>query len=814
MFQNYLKIALRNLVKHKTFSLINILGLTGGLTCCLLIFVFVSDELSYDNFHSKKDRIYRVEYFIGDFDIARIPPVFAEHFDGFFPEIEKTARMFPRNISVLIDQGIGIEPKKFEEEGVWFADSSTFEIFDYNFVHGSIKNALHDPFTVLLNEEIAEKYFGTIQVIGKKISMEGKSFKIAGVVKDFPNNSHFHFNILAPYQNMLDVEPEPLGSGLRRNFKRNYMVSHSFTYVLLEEGANPESVEERFVDFVNNKIPEPMRKGQSFKLQPLHDIHLNSDVGAQSEPPGNLTFLYIFIAVGALTLIIACINFINLSTARSLQRTKEIGMRKVMGAWKTSLVNQFLGESFVTTAFASILAFIATVFLLPVLNEMTGKELEVAVLYTPWVWLGFILLFILTSIMAGLYPAFFVTKISPVYTLKGLSSTNAKGGLSFRKGLIVVQFTISIILISGTLVVREQLDLLRNKPLGFKKDLMVNVPVQSQNFNNVFGGVSDEKRTRLNSFEEAMASIPGVEGSTISANAPGQGVVNRNAIPEGFTAEDNILAPVFAVDYDFLEVYEIEILSGRNFSKEFSSDPEEAFIINEKAIEEYQFGSLEEAIGKSINIEGKEGKVIGVIENFNFMPLTQPIGALIMDISIPQFNTFSIKLHNLNVPETLSEIENLWNTHFPNETFDHTFLDEQINQIYATQEQLGKVVSNFSILAILISCLGSYGLIMFVASQKMKEIGIRKVLGASVAGLVLMLSKRFIWLTLIAMVIAVPISYWLADWWLEDFSYRISISPFSFLLGSAITIALVFFTIGFRAFRTANANPVNALRNE
>ncbi len=814
MLKNYIKIALRNLKKHRTFSFINILGLTGGLTCCLLIFIFVSDELSYDKFHSKKDRIYRIEYLIGDFDISRVPPVFAENFDGFFPEIEKTARMFPRHASIRINQADGSSPKRFEEESVWFADSSTFDLFDYHFIEGSMETALQEPFTVLLNEEIAEKYFGNKYPIGETLYMEGKPFKVAGVIEDFPSNSHIHFNIMAPYKNMFDVEPEPLGNGLRQNFKMNWMVSHSFTYVLLKEGADPVAVEKRFVEFVDTKIPEQMRKGQSFKLQPLLDIHLNSDVQAQFEAPGNMTFIYVFIAVGFLTLLIACINFINLSTARSLQRTKEIGMRKVMGAWKGNLIGQFLGESFVTTALASGLAFIATFFLLPLLNDVTGKELVVDVLYTPLVLVGFLGLFVLTSILAGLYPSFFVTKISPVYSLKGLDRRDTKGGLSFRKGLIIVQFTISILLISGTLIVNEQLDYLRSKPLGFQKDYILNVPVQSQNFNNVFGGVDSLKRQKMNVFEGELTSVPGVLGSSVSAFAPGQGAVNRNVIPEGFTAEDNVLAPVYAVDYDFIELYGIEIVSGRNFSEEFGTDHQSAFLINEQAIADYNFGDKETALGKGINIEGKEGKVVGVVSDFNFLPLTQAIGPLIMEISVPQFNTFSIKINNQNIPETLAAVEQLWNSHFPNETFDYTFLNEQLDEIYVAQEQLSKVVSNFSILAILISCLGSYGLIMFLANQRMKEIGIRKVLGATVMSLVMMLSRSFFWLTVIAMGIAIPISYWLSDQWLEEFSYRISIAPQSFLYASAITLVLVLLTIGFRAFGTAISNPVNALRNE
>lgn len=814
MFKNYLKIALRNLTKHRTFSLINILGLTGGLVCCLLIFIYVSNELSYDRFHTKKDRIYRVEYLIGDFDIASIPPVFATHFSSFFPEMESAARMFQRNISVQIDLNEQA-PAKYEEERVWFADSSVFEIFDFEFLDGQIERQLTAPYSVILNEEIATKYFPGERAIGKTILMEGRPFKVSALARDFPSNSHLHFNILAPYDNMYDVESEPLATNIRQNFKLNYMVSHSYTYVLLHEGTNPEDVNARFVDFVDTIIPENMRKGQSFKLQPLLDIHLNADVGAQPEPPGNLTFLYVFIAVGALTLIIACINFVNLSTARSLERTREIGMRKVLGAWKTNLINQFLGESFVTTALAAVLAYMLTFFLLPVLNDITGKSLEIDVLYTVDVLVALFGLFVVTSILAGIYPAFFVTKISPVYSIKGMSGSSIKSGLSFRRGLIVVQLAISILLISGTLIVRDQLDFLQSQPLGFQKEHMINVPIQSRNFNNVFGGIGDEKRQAMNAFEDALATIPGVMASTASANAPGQGVVNRNVVPEGFTAEDNMLGPVFAVDYDFIETYDIGLVSGRNFSKEYATDHTDAFLINQEAIKAYNFGSPEEALGKTILVDGsKEGKVVGTIEDFNFLSLSQPIGPMIMEISVPQFSVFSIKIDNNNITQTIASIEQVWNEHFPHETFDYMFLDEQLTEIYIDQQRLGKVVSNFSLLAILISCLGAYGMIMFVVSQRMKEIGIRKVLGASALGLVLMLSRRFIWLALISMLLAVPAAYSLADMWLSDFAYRVDISPTSFGIAGLLTLLLVLMTIGLKAFRTALANPVEALRNE
>lgn len=704
---------------------------------------------------------------------------------------------------------------RYEEPDIYFADSSVFDMFSFELVTGTLENGLSNPFTAIISEQMAIKYFGSTNAVGKLITLEGEhSFRISAVVKNFPSNSHIQFGMFLPYDNMYDIEPDNLENIIRGNFKMNWMVSHSMTYVLLKEGTSSTTVDARFPDFIAEKIPENMQKGQAFKLQPLLDIHLNTDVQAPGVSTGSMSFIYIFIVVGAFTLLIASINFINLSTARSLQRTREIGMRKVLGAWKSNLIIQFLGESFLTTLASSIIAVIFAVLLLPELNSLTGKSIAASIVLNPMILGGAIILVLMTGLMAGLYPAFFVTRVSPIHSLKGLLSEKVRSGLSFRKGLIIIQFTISMILISGSLIIFEQLDLLKNMPLGFQKEHIINIPVQSQNLNNLFGAIDAGKRQKMNAFEAEISGLPGVIASTVSAGAPGFGIVNRNVIPEGFTVEDNMIAPVYSVDYDFIETYGIEVVFGREFSKEFGTDHLNAFMINEYAVKEYEFGSADQAIGKEINVEGKIGKVIGVVENFNFMPLNNPIGALILHVSTPSFSTFSIKIENQNIPATLSDIEATWNEIFPNETFTATFLDEQIDQNYLAQKQLADIVAYFSFLAIIISCMGSYGLIMFIAQQKMKEVGIRKVLGASVGQVVMLLSKRFVGLALVATVISIPFGLWVGDYWLENFSYRIEIKPYGFLLASIITMLMVLLTIGYQSIKTARSNPVNALRNE
>jgi putative ABC transport system permease protein len=812
MLKNYLKTAFRNLIRNKTFSVITILGLAGGLTCSMLILTFVVDELSYDKFHTKKDRIYRLRYFIGDFDIARVPPVFKENLN-FFPEIESSARLFSRSVSVRVPSDDN-DDRRFEEPNVNFTDPELFKIFDFELLSGQLEGALEEPFTVVLNEEVSMKYFNSTDVIGESIVMEGdQSFKVIAVVKEFPTNSHVHFDMLLPYDNMYDLEPEGLREAIRNNFKVNWMVSHSPTYVLLNQSSSPEAVNNRFVEFVNEKIPENQQKGQRFEVQPLLDIHLNDEVQAQAEPPGSRQFIFIFIAVGILTLLIACINFVNLSTAKSLERAKEIGMRKVLGAWRTHLISQFMGESFVTTILASAISIWFTLMLLPQLNALTNKELTIDILSTPIIVAGFIVITLVTAFLAGLYPSFFVTRVAPIRSLKGLIASS-NGNLSFRRALIVIQFAISIMLISSAFIVFDQLKLLRTKPLGFNKDFIITVPIQSANFNSVFGGVDEEKRQTMNAFEDALASIPGVLGSTVSSTPPGFGMVNRNIIPEGFTAEDNMLAPVMSIDYDFLDTYEIDLLSGRDFDRSFGTDEASAFLINETAVRAFNFTNNEDALGKEINLEGKVGKVVGVVGDFHFLALSETMRPLIMEILVPQFSTFSIKLNNQNIPATLTSIEQTWNDFFPDQTFDHSFLDEALAQNYETQEQFGTLVGYFAFLAIFISCLGSYGLIMFIASQKKKEVGIRKVLGASVIQVVTLLSSRFLIMVIIAMIIAVPITYYLAVQWLENFSYRISPSPLSFVVASVLTIILVLLTVSAQSLKAAISNPTHSLRSE
>lgn len=813
MLKNYLKVAVRNLLRHKAYSLINILGLSIGLTCCLLLFMYVQHELSYDKFHAKSDRIYRLKYEINNFNLARTPLPIAPLLDDFFPEIEAAARLYNRAVSVEVTDATG-NKQQFEEDRVFFTDSSINQIMSFEYLAGNPGTALAAPFSVVLVEELAQKYFGSESAIGKTIYLAGNHpFKVTGVIRDFPTASHVRFNMIAPFDNLFDIEQGD-GQALKERLNQNWVASHLYTYALLREGESVATVNARFGDFYEKFVPENLRIGQKWSLIPITDIRLRANLNAEPEAVSDITYVYIFSAIAILTLLIACINFINLSTARSLQRTKEIGMRKVLGAWKTQLVSQFLGESLVVSLLAATLATAFAFYLLPYLNEVTDKQLVFNEFITPANMAAFAGLIAATALVAGIYPAFFVTRIDPANSLKGILSNKGKTGLSFRKTLVIIQFTVSIILISGGIIVYQQVDFMRNRPLGFEKDFLINVPLFSNNFNNAFGGVEGTMRQRMNAFEEELLNNPNVVGSTLSDNPLGLGAVYRPVIPEGHTREENLLAPVLAVDYDFIETFDLQIIQGRGFDKSFGTDHLSAVVANESAVREWGYDSSEAALGKKFTVEGKDANIVGVVKDFHFTTLQTPIGPFVMHVSVPNFTMFSIKISQQNMPATIARIEEAWARHFPEKTFEYNFLDETLASAYQNEERLGTIVGYFAFVAILISCLGSYGLIMFLAQQKMKEISIRKVLGASVGHIIYLLSKGFAVLVLISLVIAVPVVYYFMDGWLEDFSFRISIGPGSFLLAGGLTLAIVGLTIGYQAMKAAYSNPVSTLRNE
>lgn len=821
MLLNYLKIASRYLAKYRVFTFINVVGLGVGMACCLFIFLFVRHEISYDQFYPDKDRLYRVVYHAtNDFDYAQVPPPIAPLMPDFFPEVEVAARMYNRSISVQVPHASG-EPEHFEEDQALFVDSTFLDIFSLDFVAGNGLTRLSQPDEVILDREIAEKFFGSEAVrrgtvIGQTLLLDGNHpYQVVAVAEDFPDNAHLHFSLMLPYESMFTLAPTARDTVMRKNLAQNWVISHSSTYVRLREGTHPAQVEDRFASLVEQHAPEQLQIGQSFSLQPITDIHLNPDVLLSPEGTNDRRYVYIFLAIAVLTLLIACFNFINIATAQSARRLKEVGMRKVMGARKVHLFGQFIGESL----WVSFLAFLLALFIiftgLPEFNNLTQKSFTWQNL-TEWpVVLAFVGVFVLTGLIGGSYPALHMSQWQVMRTLRSSASTGRVGRRwSLRHILVVLQFTASIALISGTVVIFRQLHYLENQSVGFDREAIVTVPLFSQDLNNIFGGVDDTFRSRLNTFENELISHPGIEGSTLSSTVLGIGVVARGVQPEGMDPEEHLFAPSFSVDYDFLETYGLELAAGRAFSRETGTDHTEAFIVNETAVQEFNWGTPEQAIGKEITLEGKSGKVIGVLRDFHYSSLYLPIGSMVMDIGVPMFTTLSLRLQTDKFRESIAYAEAKWQEYFPEKTFEYSFLDESIRELYQSDARIGNIIGIFAILAILVSCLGSYGLAMLLARQKEKEISIRKVLGASLAQIITILTRNYFLLILIASVLAIPLAYWAMNEWLTNFAYRIPMGAGLFGLAIAAVLVVAALTISHQTIKAAFVNPAETLKDE
>jgi putative ABC transport system permease protein len=811
MLKNFFKTAGRNILKYKAYSLINFLGLTTGLALAILIFAYVRSELSYDRFHDNTDRLYRIRYVAPNgLELASSPPPIAPVMKDFFPEVEEAGRMYRRNVSITRQES----EETFEETNVYFTDSTIMKMFTFQFVSGNPDRALIDKFTVVITEEMAKKYFGDKDPLGESLLFAGKQlFKVTGVIKDFPDNSHLRFNMLVPYENMFDLESDAAAQVLRNNLSVNFIISHSYTYVLLKPGADAGNVDKNMDAFLKKYAQPNLLVGQVFTLMPLKDIHLKSTLLVEPTPTNSWTNLYIFIGVGILTLLIAAINYINLSTAQSFSRIKEIGIRKILGSMKHQLIAQFLAESFLFCALSIVLSFGVFYAILPLLNELTGKTLQFGeVVDRELIFTSFILVIFIT-LLAGGYPSYFVTRFNSINALKG-QGTGGFGNQVFRKALIIFQLSVACMLVSGSLLIMKQLDFLVSRPLGFQKEHTINVPLFSQNLNGIFRQNDSTFWVRLQSFRDVIETQSGVTGTALSSNAPGLGAVFRGTIPEGFTQQDNMFIANLSVDYDFLKTYGMELLAGRTFSKEFGTDPAEAFIVNETAVREFKWETPEGALGKKIIREGKEGKIIGVIRDFNFSSLTTPVAAMVIEMNPNQYNTLSVKFENANVQSTLDNIEKDWNRMFPEKTFQFTFLDEQLDSQYESFQNFGIIIQTFALIAILISCLGVYGLVLFVVQRKVKEIGVRKVLGASIGSILGLIYRDFVWLLAIGFVVATPVSYYFMDQWLENFTYRTGIDAMTYLISFLVVVVIIGLTIAYQALQASMANPVNSLRSE
>jgi putative ABC transport system permease protein len=795
MFRNYLKIAFRNLWKRRTFSLINILGLTVGMTACFLIFLYVRFELSYDSFHSRADRIYRMVC-----DIKTPTSVIRADGPAFpvlpnikneFPELESAVRLVE---SSLLLRKADI---KFQEEHSLFADPAFFQMFDFTLLQGDPKTVLKDPFSIVFSETTAKKYFGTANPIGQTLLLTGRGWpvKVTGLMKDIPENSHIRGDIIVS----MSTETENLNKGLEEQWE--WTSYHPESYLLLKPNTDIHALQARFPAFMEKREGEEMRKQQMYSslyLEPIKDIYLYSTRNGNKTINSKNVYLFSFIA--AIILLIACINFVNLTTARSAERVKEVGIRKVVGALRPELARQFIGESVLLCLIAFLLTILFSAGLIPEFNELSGKTISRGIFEHPSYIFFLFLAAVSIGLLAGFYPALVLSSLKPSAVLKGRFITSVRGSM-LRKGLVLVQFSLSIGFIIMTLVVYNQLNYMRDQNLGFSKDQMM-----------VINTEGDPGKT---AFQHSLKGVPGVLSTSLASSVPGSdNPVIHTEIENNKGVMQVAPMDLYFVDWDYVSQYKIAIAAGRSFSRDFQTDTTQAMLINETAAKMFGFHSPEQAIGRRFNQYGREGQIIGVMKDFHFRSLQQEIKPLSMRIEPDGCYLVSVKVSAVHLPNILTSIENKWKAAIPHRPLIYYFLDEFFDQQYRSDERFGKLFLYFAALAIFISCMGLLGLSSYNTIQRTREIGVRKVMGASVPDIINLLSKDFIKPVVISFIIASPIAWWFMHEWLLDFAYRVKISWWVFLTAGLLALMIAVFTISFQAIKAALANPVNSLKTE
>lgn len=809
MFKNYFKVAIRNLWKNKTFSFINIFGLAVGIATCLLISLYVLDELSYDKYNKNADRIYRIDAdikFGGDEQkLAVCPDPLAFAMVKDYPEVENAVRF--RNYGPsLVKKG----NENIKEQRIIYADSTLFDVFTLPMTEGNPKKALAEPNSVVVTEKIAKKYFNTTHALGKVLRFDNKNdYKITGVIKEIPENSHFNFDF---FISLAGVEEA----------KQNIWVSFNFnTYLLLRKDAKVTSFRKKFAEIMKRYMwpqaeqlmhinQEDFKKSGNFihlSLTPLTNIHLHSDRIAELAPNSDVQIVYIFSVIAIFILLVACVNFMNLSTARSANRAKEVGVRKVLGTQRRNLISQFLTEAVVMSLIAFVFAIGIALLLLPFLNELALKDLTLSVAEHPFLFPLLIAFAIVVGLLAGSYPAWYLSAFRPIQVLKGTIATGFKRSY-LRSGLVVFQFFISIVLIIATIVIYNQLNYIRNKKLGFNKEQVILV-------RDAY--VLDKQ---AESFRQEVLKYPEIVSGTKSGYLPvsNSGRDNESLFPEGHIENDKAVSTQFwTVDHDYIKTMGMQMVQGRDFNKDFPTDSS-AIILNETAVK--LFGFSGNPIGRKVteltDLNAKTTRdytVVGVVKNFNFESLRQNIGALCMRIG-NSTGTISFRIKTTNVAQTINHIKTTWKQMAPNEPFSYSFLNEEFDNMYRSEQRSGKIFISFAILAILIASLGLFGLAAYAAEQRTKEIGIRKVLGATVNNIVGMLSKDFLKLVLVASLIAFPVAWWAMHKWLQDFAYRVDLNWWVFLMAAVLALLIAILTVSFQAIKAALTNPVKNLRTE
>lgn len=790
MFSHLFKIAFRNIYRQKGYSFINISGLAIGLSFSILILLWIQDELSYDTFHNNIENIYQIEenqYYNGErFHVNVTPFPSAPVLEDEIPEILETARYMPW----LGEMYVRHNDKTFLEKDVVAADAEFFKIFTYNFVQGNPETALKNANTIVIDEEIAKKYFGNENPIGKTLSINNSlDFEVTGVMEKIPDNSSLNFSIVFPFTDLKQI-----------NYWSDSWGNNSiYSFVDLQPGASIKEVDKKMTEILkrNNEGTET-----EFMLFPYKDKHLFS-YGGYGKPDTAVKYIYIFAGIAVFVLLIACINFMNLSTAKSANRSKEIGVRKAVGGLRGSLIKQFYGESIILAFISAFAALVIVTILLTPFNDITSKSISFTELLKLDFILGFLIITLITGFISGSYPALYLSSFQPIKVLRGALKSGAKSS-KFRKTLVILQFTVSIALIVSTAIVFSQLDYMRNKNLGYSSEELIYV--------RVGGKLTENYKTVKNEFEK-LSSVSSVSGSR---DTPGIYGSNSGGINwEGKDPETSLLVSFSGIDYGYLKTMEIELKEGRSFSPQFPSDKAldstGNFLINETLA---GIMGVESPVGKTLDFLGVEGQIVGVMKDYHFSKVSRKIQPLALYLADESLDNVIIKLKPGNLANSIEQLTEAWNNVYDGYPFEFKFLDDDLDRMYRSEMRMFNLLKYFAIVAIIIACLGLYGLASFAAEQRTKEIGIRKVLGASEFTLAVLISKEFVVLVTLANLIAWPLSFYFMKDWLDSFAYRIDLSLYFFLTAGAIALVITILTVSYQALKAAYSNPIKSLRYE
>ncbi len=801
MFKNYFKIALRNLYKHKGFSLINIFGLAVGITCFILIMLYIKYELSFDSFHKNSERIYRVALHLpgwnyrGSTEFSKTTGALAPALMADFPEVIYATRINGAS------GAISYKKNSFNEEGI-YADENFFNVFSYPLIIGDEETALKDPFSILITEKLAKKYFGDEDPIGKIIRYDfNYDFKVTGVLKEIPGNSFLKFDFVYSFASI---------SSMGTTNINNWNVINYETHILLDKNVNYKEFEKKLISLVEKHHSYNSEESKlGYYLQPVKSIHLHSNLNFEVSTNSNIKYIYLFSSIAILILLIACINYVNSATARAAKRFKEIGIRKTIGAHRIQLIKQFLGESFIITFIALNISLLFSNLLLPAFGSFVKRNIEFDVLADPNSLIGLLGVFIVVGIVSGIYPAFLLSSYQPISAVKNnVLSGSGRKPVKLRNMLVLLQFCITVILVVFTIVIQKQLYYIKFKDTGFDRENIVVVDMSYRDLRSKFKVIKDD-----------LLKNPNILGASFSNYTP----VRISNVSDATIAGDENSEPIVIpqvncafLDYDFIDVNGLKIINGRNFSRDFSSDGQEGVIINETAA---RLAGITDPLGKKFtrSIWGGEnfnGRVIGVVKDFHFTSLKLNIEPVMFLLRPENGNKFLIKLSSNDIKGSLEFINSTLQQHSTNFVFDYYFLDDAFNNLYEAEQRLGTILFIFSIIAILIASLGLVSLISYITEQSTKEIGIRKTLGASVASILVHISKDFFILVLISNIISWPLGYYFVNKWLQEFAYRIDVKPGIFLLSGFITLTFAVVAVSYQSIKAARANPVDSLRYE